>query len=56
MNDLAIGSRWLEVNTNKVIIILGGNKEWWYYEDDINKTPWYCCIEDFFIWERFREL
>lgn len=51
------GSRWLELDSNRVVVIDGyPNSLWWHYEDDPAKTSWTCCVEDFFIWNRFRRL
>jgi hypothetical protein len=57
-SGIARGSRWREVETGRVIVILGPgpNSPWWHYEDDPAKTPWHCCIEDFYIWDRFVRL
>lgn len=56
MNEIYKGSRWVEIETNRIIIVTNTSKPWWYYEDDPKKTPWYCYIEDFFIWDRFRRI
>lgn len=53
------GSRWLEVETGRVIVMLNSPSEadatpWWHYEGET--TPWHCFIEDFYLWNRFRRL
>lgn len=60
MNDsMPVGSRWLEAETNRVIVILtreGPDSPWWRYEDGKGDERNYCCMEDFFIWGRFKRL
>lgn len=53
---MSVGSRWLEVATNRVVVITDLDKPWFYYEDDPKRTPWWCCVEDFTVWGRFKEL
>jgi hypothetical protein len=49
------GSRWLEVETRRVIVIIqpGPSSPWWRYEDDPQKEWHYCDSYDFFLWGRF---
>lgn len=52
------GTRWKEVESNRVIVIHGPGpmSPWWYYQDDPKKEFWHCYIEDFTIWKRFTKL
>lgn len=57
--DIPAGSRWRDAEANNrvaVVIGPGPNSPWMYYEDDPTRSPWYCCVEDFFIWKRFEKL
>jgi len=56
--DIPIGSRWRETDTNRVIVIVGPGPDspWWHYEDDPKRELCYCCVEDFYLWNRFVRL
>lgn len=61
--DITSGSRWREVDTNRIIIILHpmvyGAGPSYRYEDggDPKCVNWhYCDIADFLIWKRFKLL
>lgn len=56
-DDFRAGDRWLEVGTGRVVVIArpGPDSPWWHYEDDPG-NHWHCCVEDFFVWGRFRRI
>ena len=57
-DDPKVGQRWREKATGRVVVILRdehcGVGPLWSYED--TGEQYYCCIEDFVIWDRFEPL
>ncbi len=57
MDSIPIGSRWLEIDSNRVVKVLGpGPSSPWLQYDDGDRQVFYCCIEDFQVWNRFKRL
>lgn len=51
------GTRWADTEAgDRTVVVLrpGGNGVWFRYEDD--GSEWHCCVEDFYLWGRFRRL
>lgn len=61
-NDpIPLGSRWRDLEDAKlrtavVVRIPGPSSPWLCYEGEPESSMWYCCVEDFFIWNRFERL
>lgn len=58
--EMTVGSRWADAESGGRVIVITSyhpdNGAWFRYEDDPRQSPWTCCIEDFYIWNRFRRL
>lgn len=52
---LPVGSRWRDVATGRVVAVIapGPSSPWLRHEGDPPEKTFYCCLEDFTVWNRF---